>query len=396
MLTQRQLFLQHQAQTTDFPLSLEIEKAEGVYLFDVDGKKYIDLISGISVSNVGHRHPKVVAAIHNQLDKYMHLMVYGEYIQAPQVKLAQLLASILPESLNCSYFVNSGSEAIDGAVKLAKRYTGKTDVVSFRNSYHGSTQGVLSLGGNEALKNAFRPLIPGLHLLDFNAIDQLELLPKQHCACILVEPIQGEAGVINANPDFLKALRAWCDDNGALLIFDEIQTGSGRTGKMFAFEHYGVIPDVLCIAKGMGGGMPIGAFIAAKKLMQVLTHQPMLGHITTFGGHPVCCAASLASFDVLLHENWLQQIPSKEKLFRARLKHPAIKEIRGMGFLLALQFDSFEINKKIIDTCIQHGVITDWFLFCDSAMRIAPPVTITEAEIEAACAIIITSINSSI
>ncbi len=396
MLTQRQIFLQHMAQTTAFPLSLEIEKAEGLYLIDINGKKYMDLISGISVSNVGHRHPKVLAAIHNQLDKYLHLMVYGEYIQAPQVQLAKLLADALPEKLNCSYFVNSGSEAVDGAVKLAKRVTGKSEIISFKNAYHGSTQGVLSIGGNEEFKNAYRPLLPDVRVLDFNSIEQLQKISLHKTACVVVEPIQGEAGIRIANLEFLQELRRLCDKHCCLLIFDEIQSGCGRTGKLFAFEHYAVTPDILCIAKGMGGGMPIGAFIASQKIMHAFTHHPLLGHITTFGGHPVSCAASKATFEILQHENLIQEISEKEKLFRKLINHPAIKEIRGMGLMLAVQFDSFETNKKIIDTCIKNGVITDWFLFCDNAMRLAPPLTITKAEIELSCTIILDSIEEAL
>lgn len=394
MLTPRQIFLQHMAQTTDFPLSLEIEKAEGLYLIAAKGKKYMDLISGISVSNVGHRHPKVVEAIKNQVDKYLHLMVYGEYIQAPQVQLAKLLADNLPEQLNCSYFVNSGSEAVDGAVKLAKRLSGKTEVISFRNAYHGSTQGVLSIGGNEGFKNAYRPLIPDVRILEFNSIEDLKHISLQKTACVVVEPIQGEAGIRVADKAFLEALRKRCDENCCLLIFDEIQSGCGRSGKLFAFEHFGIVPDILCIAKGMGGGMPIGAFISSTKMMHAFTHQPMLGHITTFGGHPVSCAASKATFEVILAEKLIEQIPAKEKIIRESLKHPSIKEIRGIGLLLAVQFESFELTKRIIDTCIQNGVITDWFLFCDNAMRIAPPLTITENELVAACEIIVSSIKT--
>lgn len=394
MLTPRQIFLQHMAQTTDFPLSLEIEKAEGLYLIDAKGKKYMDLISGISVSNVGHRHPKVVEAIKNQVDKYLHLMVYGEYIQVPQVQLAKLLADNLPEQLNCSYFVNSGSEAVDGAVKLAKRISGKTEVISFRNAYHGSTQGVLSIGGNEGFKNAYRPLIPDVRILEFNSIEDLKHISMQKTACVVVEPVQGEAGIRVADKAFMEALRKRCDENCCLLIFDEIQSGCGRSGKLFAFEQFGIVPDILCIAKGMGGGMPIGAFISSTKMMHAFTHQPMLGHITTFGGHPVSCAASKATFEVILAEKLIEQIPAKEKIIRESLKHPSIKEIRGMGLLLAVQFESFEITKKIIDTCIQNGVITDWFLFCDNAMRIAPPLTITEKELVDACEIIVSSIKT--
>ncbi len=395
MITQRQVFLQHMAQTTSFPLSLEIERAEGLYLYDTSGKKYMDLISGISVSNVGHRHPKVLNAIQLQLEKYLHLMVYGEYIQSPQVQLAQWLSNHLPEDLNCSYFVNSGSEAIEGALKLAKRITGKTEIISFKNAYHGSTMGALSVGGNENFKNAFRPLLPDVRILEFNNTDQFKSLSLKNTACILVEPIQGEAGIIPATKEFLSALRTLCNENNCLLIFDEIQSGAGRTGKLFAFEHYTIEPDILCIAKGMGGGMPIGAFISSHQNMQSLTNKPMLGHITTFGGHPVSCAASKAAFELLYEEALMTQIPAKEHLFRSLLQHPTIKEIRGKGLLLALQFDSFENTKKIIDTCIQNGVITDWFLFCDNAMRIAPPLTITETQIKDACVVILNAIETS-
>lgn len=395
MITQRQVFLQHMAQTTSFPLSLEIERAEGLYLYDTSGKKYMDLISGISVSNVGHRHPKVLNAIQLQLEKYLHLMVYGEYIQSPQVQLAQWLSNHLPESLNCSYFVNSGSEAIEGALKLAKRITGKTEIISFKNAYHGSTMGALSVGGNENFKNAFRPLLPDVRILEFNNADQFKSLSLKNTACILVEPIQGEAGIIPATKEFLSALRTLCDENNCLLIFDEIQSGAGRTGKLFAFEHYPIVPDILCMAKGMGGGMPIGAFISSHQNMQSLTNNPMLGHITTFGGHPVSCAASKAAYEILYEEDLMTQIPAKEHLFRSLLQHTTIKEIRGKGLLLALQFDSFENTKKIIDTCIQNGVITDWFLFCDNAMRIAPPLTIAETQIKDACVVILNAIETN-
>ena len=366
-----------------------MEKAEGIYIYDTSGKKYMDLISGISVSNVGHRHPQVLAAIHAQLDKYLHLMVYGEYVQAPQVQLAKLLTDNLPASLNSVYLTNSGTEAIEGALKLAKRVTGKTEIVSFRNSYHGSTHGALSIGGNEELKNSFRPLLPDVTILEFNDIEQLKSISRDKTACVVVEPMQGEAGVHIADKEFLQELRNICNETCTLLIFDEIQCGSGRTGKLFAFEHYGIVPDVLCIAKGMGGGMPIGAFIASQKMMHTFTHNPILGHLTTFGGHPVSCAAAKATFDILLQNNLMEQVAVKEKLFRKYLQHPIIKEIRGIGFMLAVQFESFEINKRIIDACIEKGVITDWFLFCDNAMRIAPPLTITESEIESACGIII-------
>jgi len=391
MLTQRQLFLNHVAQTSTTPLALEIERAEGVYLIDHSGKKYIDLISGISVSNVGHRHPKVLQAIQQQLDKYMHLMVYGEYIQAPQVKLASVLTKLLPGNLNSVYFVNSGAEAIEGAMKLAKRCTGRTEIISFKNAYHGSTQGSLSIMGNEEFKNAFRPLLPDVRQIEFNNFSQLNEITER-TACVFVEPIQGEAGAIVPENDFLKQLRAQCDAVGALLIADEIQTGFGRTGKLFAFEHFEFIPDIICIAKGMGGGMPIGAFVSSRELMNTLTNNPILGHITTFGGHPVCCAAGIAVIEVLMEGDLITSVTQKEKLIRELLVHPKIKSIRGKGLLLSVEFESYQQNKTIIDKCIEAGVITDWFLFNSHSMRIAPPLTITEEEIKAACEIIVKSL----
>lgn len=391
MLTQRQLFLNHVAQTSETPLALEIERAEGVYLIDHSGKKYIDLISGISVSNVGHRHPKVIQAIQQQLDKYMHLMVYGEYIQTPQVKLASLLTQALPANLNSVYFVNSGAEAIEGAMKLAKRCTGRTEIISFKNAYHGSTQGSLSIMGSEEFKNAFRPLLPDVRQLEFNNFSQLAQITER-TACVFIEPIQGEAGAIVPQGDFLKQLSARCKAVGALLVADEIQTGFGRTGKLFGFEHFEFIPDIICIAKGMGGGMPIGAFVSSKELMHALTNNPILGHITTFGGHPVCCAAGIAVIEVLMNENLIQDVAKKETLIRELLIHPKIKSIHGKGLLLAVEFESFTQNKRIIDKCIEAGIITDWFLFNSHSMRIAPPLTITEEEIRAACEIIVKSI----
>ena len=391
MLTQRQLFFNHLAQTSETPLALEIERAEGIYLFDVSGKPYMDLISGISVSNVGHCHPKVISEIQNQLEKYLHLMVYGEYIQSPQVKLAKLLSDQLPEKLSSVYFVNSGGEAIEGAMKLAKRYTGRTEIISFKNAYHGSTHGSLSLMGNEEFKNAYRPLLPDIKQLAFNNINDLQNITTK-TAAVFVETIQAEAGMVMPEGDYLNQLQIRCNKVGALLVADEIQCGFGRTGKLFAFEHYNFIPDILCLAKGMGGGMPIGAFIASKMLMHSLTNNPILGHITTFGGHPVCCAASLATLNVLLDDKLIEQIEQKEKLFRALLKHPLIKSIKGKGLLLAIEFENFEQNKKIIDNCILKGIITDWFLFQPSAMRIAPPLTITEKQITEACNTILSCI----
>lgn len=391
MLTQRQLFINNLAQTSATPLALEIESAEGVYLTDLEGKKYLDLISGISVSNVGHRHPKVIDAIQRQLNKYMHLMVYGEYIQGPQVKLSKLLTELLPAALNSVYFVNSGSEAIEGAMKLTKRFTGRTELISFKNAYHGSTHGSLSIMGNEGFKNAFRPLLPHTRQLEFNQLAGLEQITER-TAGVFVETIQGEAGAVVPTNNFLKRLRQRCAEKGVLLVADEIQTGFGRTGKLFAFEHYDFIPDILCIAKGMGGGMPIGAFIASKEIMRTLSFNPVLGHITTFGGHPVCCTASQACIEVLLEEKLMDKVEEKEKLFRKLLVHPEIKSVHGKGLLLSVEFDSYERNKAIIDRCIKNGLITDWFLFNSYSMRIAPPLTITTEEIKFACNIILKSI----
>ena len=396
MLTDRQLFLNNLAQTSDSPLALEITKAEGIYLYDVSGKKYIDLISGISVSNTGHRHPKVIKAIKAQTDKYLHLMVYGEYIQSPQVQLAGKLAELLPDKLNNCYFVNSGSEAVEGALKLAKRYTGRKKIVAFNHAYHGSTHGSLSVIGNPAYQEPFGPLLPGVEHIDFNSTDQLNAITHE-TACVIIEPVQGEAGIIEATPSFMSALREKCNQTGALLIFDEIQTGMGRTGTMFAFEHYAVVPDILLLAKGLGGGMPIGAFISSREIMQTLTYNPVLGHITTFGGHPVSCAAALANTSVIINEKLVENVRWKSDLF-AELLSPckAITEIRRVGLMIALQLDNYPHVKKVIDRCIEKGVITDWFLFNDSSMRIAPPLTINEEQIREVCRVILQALDEDI
>jgi len=383
----RQLFLQRLAQTSPSPLLLEIEKAEGLYLHATDGKRYLDLISGISVSYLGHAHPQIIEAVKRQAEKHMHLMVYGEYVQSPQVEFAGLLAQHLPENLNCVYFVNSGAEATEGAMKLAKKITGRADVVCCENAYHGSTQGALSLIGSEALRVPFAPLLPGVKRIPFNNTDALCEI-NNRTACVILEPVQGEAGVRVAERDYLKALRKKCDETGALLIFDEAQTAFGRTGKLFAFEHFGVAPDVLLLAKALGGGMPLGAFISSSEKMAVLSGNPALGHITTFGGHPVCCAAGMAAMRVLLESGLMKEVSAKEKLFQRSLTHTAIKQFRSCGLLIALEFDSFSVCKKIIDGCIGHGIITDWFLFADNCLRIAPPLTISEKEIREACAVI--------
>ena len=380
----RQLFLNHVAQTSDAPLMLEIEKAEGIYMYDKQGNKIIDLISGIGVSNVGHRHPKVMDAIHEQSEKYLHLMVYGEFVQSPQVKLATALCETLPDPLSSVYFVNSGSEAVEGAIKLAKRYTGRPEIIAFHNAYHGSTQDALSLSGSDSFKRNFRPLIPCIRHLRFDNMEDLHQIGNQ-TAAVIIETIQGEAGVRVPHPEYLPALARTCKKNGTLLILDEIQTGFGRTGKFWAFEHYNIVPDILVAAKGMGGGMPIGAFISAKEIMQTLTANPVLGHISTFGGHPLSCAASLATLNVIQKENLLDDVEEKEKLFRDHLQHPAIKSIRSKGLMMAVEFESYTILKPVIDTAIELGVLTDWFLFCDSAMRIAPPLIISKDEILETC-----------
>jgi acetylornithine/succinyldiaminopimelate/putrescine aminotransferase len=386
MLTPRQLFLRHQAQTSEFPLLLEIERAEGVYMYTPEGRPILDLISGIGVSNVGHRHPRVLQAIHEQLDKYLHLMVYGELVQAPPARLAHALAATLPAPLDTVYFTNSGTEAIEGALKLAKRHTGRTGLVSAYNSYHGSTHGALSITGSEGFKNSYRPLLPGVTHLRYNKLEDLALI-TEHTAAVVLETVQGEAGVRVPVPGYLPAVRGRCTEVGALLILDEIQCGFGRTGTQWAFEQFGVVPDILVCAKGMGGGMPIGAFISSPEIMIGFQTNPILGHCTTFGGHPVSCAASLATLQVIQEENLLAGVAQKAARLRAGLQHPAIKEVRNCGLLMAVEFESFEVLKPIIDRALAHeGILTDWFLFCDNSLRIAPPLTITEAEIDEALA----------
>ena len=383
----RSLFLQHVAQTSPAPLALEIVLAGGIYLYDADGKEYIDLIGGISVCNTGHRHPRVVQAIKDQADKYLHLLVYGELIQTPQVRYAAALAAHLPSTLNSVYFTNSGAEATEGAMKLAKRVTGRTEIVAFDRSYHGSTQGALSVMGDEHWRNAFRPLLPGIHHEAYNSMKMLDRITER-TACVIAETVQAERGVVAPEKGWLQALRARCDAVGALLILDEIQTGFGRTGSLWGFTRYEVVPDIVLLGKALGGGMPLGAFVADREKMWALTGGPVLGHITTFGGHPVSCAAGLAAFEVLLEEQWISEIADKAALFHRSLVHPAIKAIRSCGLLIALEFTSAEKNRQVIDDCIQRGLLTDWFLFAPECMRIAPPLCITKEEIEKACAII--------
>jgi acetylornithine/N-succinyldiaminopimelate aminotransferase len=394
MLTNRQLFLLHLGQTSSTPLMLEIEKAEGVFMFGPSGEKYLDLVSGVSVSNTGHRHPKVVEAIKNQVDSYLHLMVYGEMIQSPQVKYAERLASILPEKLCSIYFVNSGSEAVEGALKLAKRYTGKSRIIYFTNSYHGSTHAALSVQGNEKYRNAFRPLIPDTVQIDFNDFSSLDRI-DDHTACVIVEPIQAEAGVILPRKGFLELMREKCSKQEALLIFDEVQTGFGRTGTMFATNRYGVVPDILVLAKALGGGMPLGAFISSPEIMSSLIINPQLGHITTFGGHPVCCAAGLASLEVIIEEKLAESCSSKSALFKKELNHPMIADIRGEGLLLAVQLRSPEHVQKVIANAPAYGLVLDYFLFCSDAFRIAPPLVISNDEIKYACRQLLSLLDDS-
>ncbi len=389
-MNQRELFLRHLAQTSSAPLALEIVKADRCNLYDAAGKEYIDLIGGISVANVGHRHPKVIAAIQQQLEAYLHIMVYGEFIETPQVQYAKLLTDNLPESLNSVYFTNSGAEAVEGAMKLAKRATGRTQIVAFNQSYHGSTQGALSVMGDEYWRNAYRPLLPGILHLEYNSFESLAEITEQ-TACVIAETVQAEAGIIVPSKEWIQALRKKCTATGTLLIFDEIQTGFGRTGTLWGFQHFDNIPDILLLGKALGGGMPLGAFIAGKKLMDLFAENPVLGHITTFGGHPVCCAAGMAAMRVLLEEEWLGQVQKKEQLIRSLLIHPKIRKVRSFGLWAALEFDSFETNKKVIDTCIANGILTDWFLFASHCLRISPPLMISERQIRTSCATILSA-----
>ncbi len=383
-MNNRELFLRHVGQTSEAPLCLNIVKAEGSKMWDADGKEYLDLIAGISVCNVGHRHPDVVAAIKKQADEYLHIMVYGELVENPQVHYAKKLTEHLPEQLNSIFFTASGSEATEGAMKLAKRFTGRTSIVSFKNSYHGSTQGALSVMGSEYWQQAFRPLLPGIVQLNYNSFDDLDAI-NENTACVIAETIQAEAGVNMPDINWLKSLREKCTATGTLLVLDEIQCGFGRNGSLWAFEQFGITPDILLLGKALGGGMPLGAFVADKKIMDSFTNNPVLGHINTFGGHPVSCAAGLAAFNYLINENIVAIVKEKETLFRDLLVHPKINKVNSAGLMIAVWFDDYETNKKIIDALIENGVFTDWFLFAANALRIAPPLNISEDEIRFAC-----------
>ncbi len=392
-LTNRELFYRHLAIPAEVPRALEIVKAKGIYLFDISGKKYIDLVSGVSVSNVGHSHPEIVAAVKKQAETYMHLMVYGKYIQLPQVQLAGEMTNQLPENLNSVFFVNSGSEAIEGALKLSKRITKRTEIIAFKNAYHGSTHGALSVLGNEDMKYAYRPLLPGIRFLNYNNISDLNFITTK-TAAVLIEPVQAEAGIIIPDIKYIKALRKRCNKMGCVLIFDEVQMGFGRTGKLFAFENFDIIPDILCVAKAMGGGMPIGAFVSSKDNMQKLMHNPALGHITTFGGHPVSSAAALASLKIILREKLYETANAKGKLFVKLLhKHPLIKEIRQIGLMLAVELVNSNIADKVITKLFDNKIIIDRFLFNRTSFRIAPPLNITDEEIEIISGLIIKSLQ---
>ena len=394
-ITNRQLFFQHLAQTSDKPIGIEVASAKGVYIYDVEGKAFIDMIAGFSVCNIGHSHPAVIKAIQEQVEKYMHVIVYGEFVQAPQVQYANAITQLLPENLQSVYFTNSGAEATEGAMKLAKRVTGRTKIVAFEGAYHGSTQGALSVMGDEYFRNAFRPLLPDVLHLRYNNFQDIDLIDDT-VACVMVELVQAETGITTANKEWVIALKKKCESLCALLIVDEIQSGFGRTGTLFAFEQYGISPDVLLVGKALGGGLPLGAFIADTKMMGTLTENPVLGHITTFGGNPVACAAGKAALEVLQNSGWINEVRAKENYMLAHLNHAAILQRNHMGLWMSLQFESPALTKKIAAACIQNGIITDWFLFAEDRIRIAPPLCISMEELQDAIEKIIASINAAL
>lgn len=394
-MSNEELFLNKLGQTNQFPYLIEVERAEGIYIYDKNGKAYMDMIAGVAVNNIGNRHPKVVEAIKNQVDKYLHVMVYGEFIQDSNIAFAQNLTSLLPDSLNCVYPVNSGTEANEAAIKLAKRVTGRTEIVSFRGSYHGSTHGSLSVSGNETKKIAYRPLLPNVRFIKRNEFADLKQITTK-TAGVILEPIQGDAGVRVSNPEFLKALRERCNEVGALLIFDEIQCGMGRAGKMFAFEHSGVIPDILTLGKALGGGLPIGALVSSKENLHEFTHNPMLGHITTFGGHPVVTAAANAFLEVMQTEIDFEEVERKGQLLVDMLKvNPEIIEIRRIGMMFAFDMKSFERVEKVVKRCLELGLISFWFLSHPYSFRLSPPLNITETEMRKAGGIILQAIEET-
>ena len=385
-------FFKYQAQTSLYPLAEEISHAEGTYIYSTDGKKHLDFVAGVSACTLGHRHPRVINAIKDQLDKYLHVMVYGEYIQKTAVDFCKLLASQLPSSLNKTYLVNSGTEAIEGSLKLAKRVTGRTEIISCVNAYHGNTQGSMSILGNEERKRAYRPLLPNVNFITFNNVEDLNKITN-NTAAVVLETIQGSAGFVTPENNYLKKVRERCDQTGTLMILDEIQPGFGRTGKLFGFQNYDVVPDVVVMGKGMGGGMPVGAFTANEKHMDLLAHDPKCGHITTFGGHPVIAAASLATLQELLETDLMEQTLKKEELFRSLLVHPLITSVHGKGLMLAPMTPSDEITNQVILKCKDKGLILFWLMFEGRAIRITPPLTISEDEIKEGCAILIEALN---
>ena len=394
-MNNRQLFFQHLAQTSDKPIGIEVASAEGIYIKDVNGKTFVDMIAGFSVCNIGHSHPEVIKAIQEQTSKYMHVIVYGEFIQAPQVQYAKALTSLLPENLQSVYFTSSGAEATEGAMKLAKRVTKRTKIISFKGGYHGSTQGALSVMGDEYFKNAFRPLLPDTLQLRYNHFEDLEHIDST-VACVIVEPVQAESGITPASKDWLAAIAQKCKEHCVLFIFDEIQSGFGRTGSMFAFEQLGVVPDILLVGKALGGGLPLGAFISHPRMMGLLTESPVLGHITTFGGNPVCCAAGDAALKVLQSSGWIAAVAAKESILINEMVHPAIIHRSHKGLWMSLQFKSADIAKKIAATCVANGIITDWFLFAEDKIRIAPPLCISAEELSNAIKNIQLSIDQAI
>jgi acetylornithine/N-succinyldiaminopimelate aminotransferase len=391
----RNVFYRHLAQTSPHPLALDIVKAEGCVLYDRSGKTYLDLVAGLAVNNVGHRHPKVVQAIKGQCDRYLHVIPYGEFVQEPQVRFAEALTAQLPPSLNSVYFVNSGTEGIEGAIKLAKRITGRMRLIGCRKSYHGSTHGALSLTDNPKKRYRNLPLLPDTLHITFNEPKDLDLITEE-AACVVVEPVQGDAGVRVPDVAWMKALRERCDATGALLVVDEIQTGFGRTGRLFAFEHFGVVPDILVLGKALGGGMPMGAFVSSNERMHLLTHDPVLGHITTFGGHPIPCVAGHAALEVLLNEDLSANAERMGALFKQLLVHPAIHEVRGRGLMLAVDLGDAGRVQHVVMDCLAHGVLGFWFLSCPTAFRIAPPLVISEDQAREACAVILRALDNAI
>ena len=381
-------FLKHQAQTTTHPLALEISHAKGSYVYDVAGKSYLDFVAGVSANSLGHNHPKISEAIKKQVDLYTHVMVYGEFIQQPSLDLCKLLAAQLPASLSSVYLTNSGTEATEGAIKLAKRFTKRSGMIAAKNAYHGNTQGAMSVSGAEGQNRAFRPLVPGVQFISFNDSADLQKITRE-TAGVILETIQGGAGFVTPQNDYLAKVRKRCDEVGALLLLDEIQTGIGRTGKLFGFENYKVIPDIIIAGKGLGGGMPIGAFIASKTLMDCLKEKPALGHITTFGGHPLIAAAALATLKEVTTSNLMEESLRKEKLFRSLLTHPEVLEIRGKGLMLAALVKSSEIASQVILKCMDRGLLLFWLLFEGRAIRITPPLTISDNEIRLGCKILL-------